>query len=361
MDIAKFSLKNWLLLVFIVYLILFLFKTNKKRVVFGNKNVIEVKSVGVLIVIFLLSILAANRTGIGDTSNYINIFKSVPTDLNEFLIDLDFSKEYGFFILNFIIKQIIGDSEFLYLLVTSGFVIGTNLWFMNKYGKDIEVCGSLFIMCGLFITGLNGLRQSIVAAFFILMIPLIKEKKYLRYFICCFLLSTIHKSAVLLLPVVFIFNCKAWGKMTFILIFLGLIAYILYPLFGDFLTIMLSDGAYSGYITGIVTGTAGAANFLRVIVKFVPVLLAFLYRNKLNKNENFSILLHASILSFVFMLLASVKSWIFARLCIYFDIMSITLLSECINISNKDKKILYLLCLVFYCLFFYYELITTVL
>ena len=76
MDIAKFSLKNWLLLVFIVYLILFLFKTNKKRVVFGDKNVIEVKSVGVLIVIFLLSMLAANRTGFGDTSNYINIFKS---------------------------------------------------------------------------------------------------------------------------------------------------------------------------------------------------------------------------------------------------------------------------------------------
>lgn len=65
--------------------------------------------------------------------------------------------------------------------------------------------GPIIMLTPLFLTWMNGIRQSIVCCIFVFLVQFIKERKLLYYFIGIVIAATIHKSAYLLLPLYFIF------------------------------------------------------------------------------------------------------------------------------------------------------------
>ena len=229
--------------------------------------------------------------------------------------------------------------------------------FFRKCSSNVALCFFVYCLGGYFVSGLNGIRQAMVASVFVASYSLIENKKIIKYIVLCLILSTVHQSALVLIPRIYLLNMKAWGEGTWCLLATSVLLYIGYPLFSSGLTALLSGSSYEQYSYGILNFTSGGANILRVLVLLVPILLAFLFRDELEANfPQFNICLNGAVLSFMFMLVATIRSWIFARFCVYFNPFSIVLLSESLRFSGENKAILTASCVVAYAIFFAYEM-----
>lgn len=358
-DIAHFGLFEWFFLLFSVYIIS-LIQIGKSGLCNFSKN----RKVGAWMAVFALILLASMRTGIGDTMAYVQYYQMVPRDFSAFFSTFTLTGEWGFQLLMFISKQFFGSNINFYLFFLAVISVGCICAFFIKYSEMPSMAMFLYLASGLYITNLNGTRQSLVTGIFIAFIGLVVKKRYVLFIILCLALSTVHSSALILLPVIWVFNFKPWGRGTRFLLLAGIALYAFYPLFSTFLSnIMVSNEQYSVYSAGIVGGKGDlGANFLRAVIKFVPVGMAYLERKKLKDKAYFSVFLHASILDFIFMLLATAKSWIFARMCIYMAPFSIILLCWAIKEAKRNNRIvLYLGCMAAYAIFFWYELMSSVL
>ncbi len=95
----------------------------------------------------------------------------------------------------------------------------------------------LGIMCGSYFLGwMNSVRQSVVVCLFVPIIPFIRDRKFLIYFLVVILAAFIHKSALLLLPLYLLAYCRIEEKV-----------YNRYVLFG-----VLAGGVILGIIVGAI-------------------------------------------------------------------------------------------------------------
>lgn len=361
MDIAKFTISQWYLLIILLGTLMIIAK--KKRIVLrvGNRVVYSENALMLTICVLIMVGLAAQRTGIGDTANYINIFRRVPNEWSAFKDYVDWNGEWGFYLLNYLIKCVIGNNISIYLFLTSLVIIAPIVYFFYKNTGDAELCVLIYILSGAYVSGMNGVRQAFVAGVFIFSYKMIRNKRYVWYVLLCLVVSTIHTSALVLIPMIWILNMKAWRKGTYGMLGITFVLYIAYPLFAGVLTHMLAGSTYEGYSNGIQNFTNGGANVLRAVILLFPIIWSYVYSVRLEQRyELFGMVLNASVLNFMFMLLATVRSWIFARFCVYFNPFSILLLVWCIEVSGKNKKILYPACLGVYSIYFYYEMSTTI-
>lgn len=355
MDLALFSLSQWYLLAIFIYIFLALSRklgdTKPRKAVYISSFIASV----------VLSYLAAGRTGIGDTTSYIRFFLRTPDSLSEFMSSFVRQGEWGFNVFLFIVKLFVGDNPFAFLFICSIITLGGLNSFWKKESPYIELCMLVYIFGGSFVTGINGVRQAMVASVFIANYRLIRDKKYVPYIIMCLLLSTIHQSALVLLPMIIVLNFEPWKRGTWGLLTASIGMYVAYPLFASVVTQLLNGSDYDVYSNGILNSTNGGANILRVAVLLVPIILAYLFREELKeKYPDYGICLNGAILSFMFMFVASVRSWIFARFCIYFNPFSIVLLTQAIKCSGKNRVMIYIVCVLAYAIFFYFEMASTI-
>lgn len=78
---------------------------------------------------------------------------------------------------------------------------------LKRYTSHFGIVILIFLYKLFFYNTMISMRQSITVACFLLMVPLIQDKKYLKYYICAILVSTIHNGAYLLFviyPLVYI-------------------------------------------------------------------------------------------------------------------------------------------------------------
>ena len=104
----------------------------------------------------------------------------------------------------------------------------------------------------------------------------------------------------------------------------------------------------------------GGANILRAVVTAIPLLLAYLGREKLRKIwPDSDTIVNLSLLGLVFMIVAT-KSWIFARFDIYFGLYSLILISWVIQLfKEKERQFVYYALIVCYVVYFYYDQVVT--
>lgn len=355
MIINEFNLIQWYSLVFTIYFLNMFgnkhFKTKRiESYTFYNSNPFMAT-----ITIIILVYLASLRTGIGDTQTYISHFINAPDSFEAFLKVADWSGEWGFLFINYFIKNFISSDPQIYLLILSGLSFYLVFKTFYQYGEMFDVTMYIFIAAGSYITAMNGMRQFLVASIVFYTFNWIYEKKYFRCIILYLLLSTIHKSVILFIPIVFFLNTRAWEGGTKFLLITGAVLYITFPVTNEIYVYFLKDTQYSIYGEGILTGTSGSANFIRVLVSVVPLFLSYLLKSNLKKIPYINIFVNCSVLNFIFMLLASASSWIFARYCIYYSLFSYVLLSWCIKYSGKQSKLIKLICFLCYLVFFYFE------
>lgn len=162
----------------------------------------------IIICILIFGFIAGARYDVGvDYKTYLKVFteyqlKDAITGRKTF--------EPGFLLITKLFAKT-GLHYFFYFAFWGVLQIGL-IYYALRYQKKLLPFIGLFIMLGpFFLIWMNGIRQVVACCAFVLMVEYINDRRFWTYLIIALLASTIHRSALLLLP--FYFFTYAHVKM----------------------------------------------------------------------------------------------------------------------------------------------------
>jgi len=301
----------------------------------------------VFLVMACLVIISGLRTNIGDT-----YFYKFSYERNDFTWEqVSSGNDIGFGILQMILKNFSEDPQtliFTTALITNILII---IVFYN-YSRLFEMSTFIYITGGTHLVSMNGMRQVLAAAICFAAIKFLMNRNFVKYALVIILASTIHFSALIMLPVYFLVHLKAWSKYTFLMVAASIAIVFSFETFTSILFSALEDTQYSEYSTF----DEGGANVIRVAVSAAPLFIAYVGREKLRQIfPKIDYIVNMSILGLLFMII-STQSWIFARVSIYFNLYQLILVSWILEaFTKKDQKFLYYCIVICYLAYYYYE------
>ena len=338
----------------------------------ANQSKLETNTVGIVgknnktnwFIVFVfaavLTVFCGLRSGIGDTGYYMYRFSEYKLYAIKDLPNLDMPKEKGFGILMILIGQIT-DSEQVFLFIVAAFTIGLMIISIYRYSEDIGMSLFLLYATGIYLGTMNGLRQYIVVAVLFFATKYIVDNKPVRYIILVLLMSTIHTSALFMLPVFFFARKKVWNAST-VLYIAGVL--FLVANFSSVLQnseIFLENTVYDSYIENLKNDTESGANILRVLVMLVPPTLSFVYRKRVDRDDIYYRVYSNIMLLNAFIYLFASYNWLFARFAMYTNIYSVLfypyILKKALRASSK--KMIKAAMIALFCLFLLFEVRTT--
>ncbi|MEW9501079.1 EpsG family protein [Jeotgalibacillus marinus] len=303
-----------------------------------------------LLIIFAaltLAVVSGLRSNIGDTFNYVNMYTQ-----DVFTWDLILAnKDIGFGFLQMILQKVSSDPQIL--LVTTALLTNVLIVIvLFHYSRMIELSLYVYITGGFFLVSMNGIRQTLAAAIAFCAIKFLLNGNFIGYSLVILLATSIHQSALILLPMYFIVRVKAWSIAIVALMLLAIAIPIGFEIFSTALFSAIEGTQYGAYKDF----DEGGASVIRVIVGAVPLVIAYLGREKLRAIfPKSDVIVNMSLLSLIF-LIVSTQSWIFARFSIYFNLYQFILISWIVKLfREKDEKFVYFSILVCYFAYYYYE------
>lgn len=312
-----------------------------------KKGKIKINKGLVFLVIISLVLVSGLRRNIGDTYFYMYSyeFRKLTWD------DIKFQGDFGFNILQMYLQKISENPQLLILataLITNILVI----FVLYKYSRYFELSLYVYITGGLFLVSMNGIRQMLAAAIIFTATKYLINGNWKMYMLIILIASTFHQSALTLIPIYFLVRYKAWSKATIILVITSIIIVLGFDQFTKILFSAIEDTQYSHYQDF----AEGGANIIRVVVNAVPILIAYLGRDKLRRIfPESDYIVNMSIVGFIFMIIAT-QNWIFARFSIYFDLYLLILISWIVKLfKDSNQLFVYYGILICYFLYYYYE------
>lgn len=252
----------------------------------------------------VLIIVEGFRFGFEDTGNYKGIYSSnIPANLSEiFNASLSSSLEPGFIFIQWCLRKISTEPQF-FILFCAVVIVVSDVYFIRKHAINLPFSLLLYFLFS-FIGSMNGLRQTLAVVLLMWGFRWVVEKKYIKYIVLILLASTIHRTALVVIPLLFIMGGKRWNK--------GLIVFVLFCFFSvvfpgpiNFLIGRFAGEEYSHYLVSYLTG----ANILHVFIDGVPLVLGIIYhvknRDTIGNNRPMDILINMQAISFGFMVLAT--------------------------------------------------------
>ena len=300
----------------------------------------------------------------GDTSAYQQAFRECASSFGEIGTYIaEVSKDKGFYFLMAVEKSIFGSSENLYFLMLAAIQILIVMWMCRKYSEDYWFSIFLFIASTDYLSWtFNGIRQFMAVVIIYAATPLIVRKKYIPSILIILLASTMHQSALLMIPVIFIIQGRAWNIKTVICIIASMCALAFVDQFTNIMDSMLSETQYVNVVSDYQSWNDDGTNPLRILVYSVPMILS-LVGLKYIREENDPIInmtVGASIVTCAVYLISGVTSGIFlGRLPIY-----TSLWSQCILLpweinhifTARSARIVKIVAVICYCVFFYFQM-----
>ena len=282
------------------------------------------------------------RTYVADTTLYIVIFNNRSLDFSTAWAEIDWEgKGPGFEIFSVIFKSFISaDSQ--WWLMTIAIVCGLAIMkVIREYTVDFFYSAFLFISTGIFFWMMNGMRQFICVSLLFLCCIYIRDGKFAKYFIVILLLSTIHTTVWLMLPIYFVVRCKPWsGK---IVLFLGMI--LLICLFAESFFAGVDDVLQGTNYSGITQQMQedDGVNPIRVAFYAIFPILSFWRKDELEKNKDkckiLNICINMSLVTAALYLVGMVSSGILiGRLPIYTEIYNLILIPFIIKYGFEDNE-----------------------
>lgn len=300
---------------------------------------------------------AGIRTGYIDTATYILHFNSVSESLHEIpKLWISQVKAPGFDTFNVLFKHFISDDYhvwFMVIALASGVPI---MCVLRKYSTNFFYSAFLFVVTLNITWMLNGIRQFLVVAILFGACGWIERNEWKKYMLLIFLLSTIHYTALIMIPLYFITQGKAWNKKTLFLICLALLVMLFTNPFISGLESLLEGTTYEGATAQFAYDDG--VHPLRVLVAMVPPILAYAGRKSLERyNDRYiNICVNMSIMSACIYFIGMFTSGILiGRLPIYCELYNLILLPYVLDkcCTLKTKRFLYIASVIGYFLFFY--------
>lgn len=333
---------------------------------YNNGIVTERKyNIFILIVAFLPLIIftGARSNGVADTAAYIGMFESYPSTLNElFLSDiLNDSRMKGFIVFSTFIKQYISTDYNTWLFIIAIPTCVCIMMTLKKYSTNIAGSIFLFMASCQFIWLFNGMRQYLVVAILFACTPMILNKQPIPYFIIVLILSAIHTSAIIMIPMYFIVSGEPWNKKTMIIVAICIFAIVFADRFLDIFNNVMEETDFAKGLNAN-KDTDNGTSLIRILVESIPTIIAFIWRGKLKDKYTpiMKISVNMSIISTcIYIISKIVKSGIMVgRLPIYLSIYNLILLPWLIDtiFEGKIKRLVYYIMILSYLGFFYYQM-----
>ena len=282
-----------------------------------------------------------------DVFQYLTGFDNLKTTVGDVFRTWDFNKHgQGFTILQVLIKDFFGNSRSAFRIVIALIQSIPLVLIYRKYSEDYAFSIFLFVCMGLYDGWMmNGLRQFVAVCIIFAATPLLLKRKYVPTLIVIFIAFTIHQSAIMMLPVVFMVMFKPWSKKSLFLM-------------TAFSVVLYFYVENSNMISEEILATDNGSNPLRILISAFPLILAFIARKKIEEDNNvlINVCVNMSFLTSLIYLIATLTSGIMTgRLPIYTNLYNLILIPYlCNKVFDKDKSQLIMLgfC-VFYLAYFF--------
>ena len=337
-----------------------------RQVCIGNE--VYEKRVNLFMAFVTFSVIiffAGLRSGVEDTWTYIDMFKEYPLwpDAYKFITDPS-AREPGFRIFTVLIKTYISQDYQPWLFIIASISGICIMYPLYKYSCNYGMSVFLFMVSCQFIWLLNGIRQFLVVAILFACTPLILNKKPIPYIIIVLILSTFHKSALIMIPAYFIVDSEPWSKRTMIFIVCIILAMVFTSQFTGLLDTVVENTDYASSMAEF-KDTDDGTNPIRILVESVPIIIAFLYRDRIKDKLTpiIKISINMSLISSgVYIISKIARSGVMlGRLPIYFSLYNLILLPWLIKFvfENNEKRLMNFMMIIGYCSFFYYQMVVT--
>ena len=313
----------------------------------------------VFLPIFLIACLGRPRS---DTWLYISIFENFTTDWGELINNLIHAESgQSFQLLQFFIKKIFGNNVVVFRILLALIHTIPVVIICRKYSESYLMTMFLFVASALHVSWMmNGIRQFIAAVIIFAATPLLLKKKYLPLVMVILFATTFHVSAILMLPVVFIVQGKAWNEKTIFYIIVALIAMYVFNTYTGAMDFMLQGTEFEGAVENWQALGDDGTNPIRVFVNAIPMLLAFLGRNHIRQENDqmLNICVNMSVITTGLYLISMVTSGIMiGRLPIYTSLYNLILLPNLIPkmFTESSVRMVRLLMVGFYMIYYMVE------
>lgn len=306
----------------------------------------------------LLAFVSGQRFAFGDTTAYIKYFNNA-MPIDQCFSNFAIGNEWLFKLYMSFIHTYITTDPRVYIEITAYLTIFPLLYFLYNYSGDLRFAFYLFVVSGCWEHSMNGLRQYLAAAILAACFPLLVKKRWYLYLPIVFVAAQMHTSAYIFIPLYFIANTKAFGKITWTIIIIGMLVVVTSPFTGNFVSSLLSETDY-GTRYGSSTWQY-SINIFRVMVAIVPVVLAYVNRRRMrNKYKYYDVVFNMSLFFAVFTA-AGIFSAVYARFNLYFEIYTVVLLVWNINEMTKYENYKWIkpAACICYALFFLYQMLET--
>lgn len=191
---------------------------------------------------------------------------------------------------------------------------------LKRYSVDPAFSMLIFFSLGTYITYVAALKQCFAIFFLLLSIPYAIDRKYIRFYLLVFLAILFHTHAFMFAIVPLLFG-KPWGKVTIVFFLAALFAMATYDAtLGAFMEYAQSMGAL---VAEIEVFDNNSINVLRVVVYWVPAMLALAFRKRLFSNSTRveNLFVNMSMISAFILMIGLIQAAnLFARMAAYFEI-----------------------------------------
>ena len=297
----------------------------------------------------VLICFAGFRSGsVGDTGMYMHSYRMYVSDPST----IPYDRDWGFSLLNLLLIQFSSNPQTL-VFVTSFINQLCNMIVFYKYSSYLELQVFVYIASGYLTTSMNGMRQCLAASILFLFTKLITDGKFIAYLIIVLIISTIHGSALIMIPVYFIVRQKAWSRNVVIFIIIAVIGVLGYNFLSPYLFKALEDTQYAGYSTF----NEGGSSAIRTIVNMVPIVLAYLKRKELNEKwPESNVFVNMALINVIFVAFG-MFNWIFNRFTLYMQVYNFILIPYIVKncLQGKERRLIYIGFIICYFIFLYRE------
>ncbi len=293
------------------------------------------------IAIFWLTCFMFLRTSYNDTGNYIHFWNNA-VSVESFFEDISIQDWTGNPLSDFWLS--LSHEWFLnyhiYFLLPSVLICVAVVSLFKRYSVNTAFSILVFFAIGTYVMYMAALKQCLATFILLLAIPYAEKKQYGRFYFLLAFAILFHTHSFMFAIVPFLFG-KPWGKVTIIGLAFTLFAIVTYnSTLGAFMEYAQSIGAL---VDESEVFDGHQIHILRVVVYWIPTILALLFRKRLFKDstrmENLFMNM-SSVAAFILTIGTVQAANLFARMAGYFEIaMAISVPWILYKLFNKRSAI----------------------
>ncbi len=219
-----------------------------------------------------------------DTDAYVSGFERIPEDFEAAWATVDWNGKAPLFdIFSIFFKCFISQNSMWWLMTIAIISLGSVMIVLRKYSVDFFFSSFVFIALTTFTWAMNGMRQFICVAILFLCCGFLKDKKAVRFIAMALLMSIVHFTAILMIPMYFVAVSKPWRLRIFLFILIiVLICFFAEPFFEQIEDTVLDGTAYEGATDQFAEDDG--VNPLRAVFASIFPILALVRRKELEEH-----------------------------------------------------------------------------